>query len=195
LPKKGPGSAKTVTVKSATNAQSEVTLTQLFRMSRSDADYVPLLLANTMLSGEGTGSLLFEELRTRLGYVYTADSDFHVDLNGAEFSVSFASDPKNVKRANAAVVAMIKRLQTHPLAAIELQRAKAMLLAQRVLPLDSYTGVATDMLSGVDEGFASGGSDRWFWTALLQTTPAQIQHALRRVDPSHFTRVIVEPSR
>jgi zinc protease len=187
--------ARTVTVKSATNAQSEVTLTQLFHMSRADADYVPLLLANTMLSGEGTGSLLFEELRTRLGYVYTADSNFHVDLDGAEFSVSFASDPKNVKRANAAVVAMIKRLQTHPLAAVELQRAKALLLAQRVLPLDSYGGLAADMLSGAEDGYASGGSERWFWTALLRTTPAEVEHALRRVDPSRFTRVIVEPDR
>ncbi len=187
--------AKTVVVKSPTNAQSEVTLTQLFRMSRADADYVPLLLANTMLSGEGTGSLLFEELRTRHGYVYTADSNFHVDLNGAEFSVSFASDPKNVSKANAAVVAMIKRLQTHPLAEVELQRAKALLLAQRVLPLDSYTGLAGDMLSGAEEGFESTGGEQWFWTALLRTTPAQLEHALRRVDPARFTRVIVEPGK
>jgi zinc protease len=192
-PKQKVDPAKTVVVKSPTNAQSEVRLTQLFRMSRADADYVPLLLANTMLSGEGTGSLLFEELRTRRGYVYTADSNFHVDLNGAEFSVSFASDPKNVSKANAAVVAMIKRLQTHPLAEVELQRAKALLLAQRVLPLDSYTGVAADMLSGVEEGFENTGSEQWFWTALLRTTPAQLEHALRRVDPARFTRVIVEP--
>ncbi|HEY4440003.1 MAG TPA: pitrilysin family protein, partial [Candidatus Elarobacter sp.] len=187
--------AKTVTVKSSTSVQSEVTLTQLFHMSRADADYVPLLLANTMLSGEGTGSLLFEELRTRLGYVYNADSNFHVDPNGAEFSVSFATDPKNVKRANAAIVAIIRRLQTHPLAAVELQRAKALLLAQRVLPLDSYGGLADDLLSGVAEGYAAGGSERWFWTALLRTTPDQVEHALRRVDPERFTRVIVEPDR
>jgi predicted Zn-dependent peptidase len=147
-----------------------------------------------MLSGEGTGSLLFEELRTRRGYVYTADSNFHVDLNGAEFSVSFASDPKNVSKANAAVVAMIKRLQSHPLAEVELQRAKALLLAQRVLPLDSYTGLAGDMLSGVEEGFENTGCEHWFWTTLLRTTPAQLQHALRRVDPARFTRVIVEPT-
>ena len=192
-PKQKMDKAKTVTVKSASSAQSEVTLTQVFRMSRLDADYVPLLLANTMLSGEGTGSMLFAELRTRLGYVYTADSNFHVDLNGAEFSVSFASDPKNVSRANAAVVAMIRRLQTQPLAASELQRAKALLLAQRVLPLDSYDGLAADMLSGVEEGFETGGGEAWFWRALLRTTPAQVEHALRRVDPARFTRVIVEP--
>jgi zinc protease len=186
--------AQTVTVKVATNVQSEVTLKQLFAMRRSDPDYVPLLLANTILSGESTGSLLFEELRTRRGYVYSTDSDFHVDPTGAEFSVSFASDPKNVARANAAVVAIIKGLQARPLSAVELQRAKALLLAQRVLPLDSYSGVAADMISGARYGY-TGTSERWFWTALLETTPAQVQHALRRIDPDHFLRVIVEPEK
>ena len=137
---------------------------------------------------------MFQELRTRLGYVYTADSNFHVDLDGAEFSVSFASDPKNVSRANAAVAAMIRRLQTHPLAETELQRAKALLVAQRVLPLDSYDGLAADMISGAEEGYADG-SEAWFWKALLRTTPAQVAHALRRVDPARFTQVIVEPGR
>ncbi|MBV8749570.1 MAG: insulinase family protein [Candidatus Eremiobacteraeota bacterium] len=184
--------AKSVTVKSATNVQSEVTLKQVFAMRRDDADYVPLLLANTILSGEGTGSLLFEQLRTKYGYVYNADSDFSVGPTGAEFSVSFASDPKNVKRANAAVVSIIKSLQAHPLSAVELQRAKALLLAQRVLPLDSYTGLADDMISGAKDGYDNG-SEAWFWLALLQTTPAQLQHALRRIDPDHFVRVIVEP--
>ena len=182
---------ETVTVKSAVSVQSEVMLKQVFMMHRADPDYVPLILANTMLSGEGTGSMLMEELRTHLGYVYSIDSEFKVDHSGAEFTVSFASDPKNVKRANAAIVAMIKRLQAQPLSAVELQRAKAMLFAQRVLPLDSYSGLADDLLSGVKEGY--DGSSSWFWAALLRTTPAQVQHALRRIDPDHFLRVIVQP--
>jgi zinc protease len=186
--------SETVTVKVPTNVQSEVTLKQVFAMHRGDADYVPLLLANTILSGEGTGSMLFEELRTRRGYVYSTDSDFSVNRNEAEFSVSFASDPKNVGRANAAVVAMIKRLQRRALPEVELQRAKALLLAERVLPLDSYNGVADDMLRGARDGNALA-SEAWFWAALLQTTPAQLQHALRRIDADHFLRVIVEPDR
>jgi zinc protease len=184
--------AQTVTVKSASSAQSEVTLKQVFAMRRGDPDYVPLLLANTILSGEGSGSLLYEELRTHRGYVYSTDSDFDVGPTGAEFSISFASDPKNVARANAAVVAIVKRLQSRPLSAVELQRAKALLLAQRVLPLDSYAGVANDMVVNAKNGVDSL-SERWFWEALLRTTPAQLQHALRRIDADHFLRIIVEP--
>ena len=43
--------SETVPCRSETNVQSEVTLKQVFAMRRSDADYVPLLLANTILSG------------------------------------------------------------------------------------------------------------------------------------------------
>jgi hypothetical protein len=48
------------------------------------------------------------------------------------------------------------------------------------------------MIAGAKDGYESGG-EHWFWTAMLQTTPAQLQHALRRIDADHFLRVIVEP--
>ncbi|MBC5828913.1 MAG: insulinase family protein [Candidatus Eremiobacteraeota bacterium] len=183
----------TVTIKSAVNQQSEVTLKQLFTMRRSDADYVPMLLANIVLSGEGASSLLFDSLRTHYGYVYSVDSDVSVTQHGAEFTISYSADPRNVERAGAAAVAIVKRLQTAPLPLVELQRGKALLLAQRVLPLDSYDGIAAEFLAGAGEGYYTGGSDRWFWKALLDTTPAQLQHAMRRIDARRFLRVIVAP--
>lgn len=188
-----PSKALTVTVKSAVNTQSQVTLKQVFNLRRSDGDYVPLLLANTMLSGEGTGSLLYQNLRTHYGYVYNIDSSVDVNQNRAEFSISFASEPGNVNHAQAAAFAIIKRLQDKPLPAVELQRAKALLLAQRILPLDSYTGVAADMLGGAADGYYNEGSNEWFWQALIQTTPAQVQHAMQRINPERFIRVIVAP--
>ena len=186
--------AMSVTVKSATNTQSDVTLKQVLHLRGTDNDYVPLLLANTILSGEGTGSLLFANVRTRLGYVYSIDSDLSVKPEGAEFTISFASEPRNVDHAESAALAIIKQLQRSPLPLVELQRAKASLVAKRVLPLDSYSGVAEDMLSGDDGGAFARMSDRLFWSALLQTTPAQVEHAMRRIDAGRFVRVVVAPS-
>lgn len=184
--------SRSVTVRSRTNTISEVSLHEVIRLKRDDDDYVPMLLANVILSGEGTGSMLFVELRTRLGYVYTADSSVDVDQSGAQFSVSFASEPKNVDHADAAVVAIIKRLQRQPLPVEELQRAKTLLLAQRVLPLDSYDGVAAELLAGATDGFDTA-RERLFWLELLSTTPAQIEHALRRIDANRFLRIVVAP--
>lgn len=185
--------ASSVTVTSSTNTQSQVTLRQVLHLRGTDNDYVPLLLANTILSGEGTGSLLFQNLRTRDGYVYSVDSDLNLNSNGAEFSISFASEPKNVNNAESAALSIIKQMQHKPLPMVELQRAKASLLAKKVLPLDSYSGVADDMLAGAGGGYFANLIDRLFWQELLQTTPDQLEHAMRRIDSAHFVRVIVAP--
>lgn len=193
LPKRS-AKGETITVKSPSAAQSEVTLKQIIDVQRADSEYVPLLLANTMLSGEGTGSLLFKELRTRDGYVYNVDSDFDIDREGATFTITYASDPKDVDRAQAAAVAVIKRLQSVPLDDVELQRAKALLLAQRVLPLDSYGGVATHLLEDQRYAATAERTDS-FWKALVATTPQQIRDAMRRcLRPDRFLRVIVAPT-
>jgi zinc protease len=160
-------------------------------MTRDDPDYVPLQLANVILSGEGTGSLLMQELRTRRGYVYTVDSSIDVDQSGGRFSLNYASDRKNVARADLAALGVIRGLQYRLLPAVEVQKAKALLLAAKILPLDSYDGIASDMLSGVKDGYL-GGSD-WFWARLTKTTPEMIQHAMRRLDLRRFARVVVEP--
>lgn len=195
LPDRNKGKSKplSITVRSKTNSQSEVTLKEVFRLRRSDDDYVPLLLANTMLSGEGTGSLLFQNLRSHYGYIYNVNSSFDVTQDNAEITISFASAPQNVTRAQAAAMAVLRRLQSQPLPSVELQRAKALLLAQRVLPLDSYEGVAEDMLAGFKDGYYNDGSNRWFWDALVRITPAQIEHAMRRVAVDRFVRVVIAP--
>jgi len=182
-----------VTVKSSTNVQSQVTLKEVLHVRSYDADYVALELANTILSGEGTGSMLFQELRTRRGYVYGVDSDLSSQPEGAEFSITFASEPRDVNPAESAAIAIIKRLQQTQLPSVELQRAKASLLAKKVLPLDSYDGVASDMLAGASLGIAGNVSDRWFWRQLLAITPTELEHAMRRIDTSRFVRVVVEP--
>ena len=185
--------SRSVTVTSPTSTQSQVTLTQVINVHRGDADYIPLQLADTILSGEGTGSMLFRDVREKRGYVYDISSNMDIGRTSSTFSIDFASDPKNVARAQAAALADIKRLQTALIPLEDLQRAKALLLAQRVLPLDSYQGIASDILDTARSG-ATRSDDDAFWNDLLQTTPAQIRAAMRRwVRPDGFTRVMVAP--
>lgn len=184
---------KTVTVNSAASTHSEVTLTQVIGVRSGQMDAIALELANTMLSDEGTGSLLFRDLRTAHGYVYDADSSLSIGSSTSTFSVDFASDPKNVARAQAAAVAEIRGLQDRPVPEIELQRAKALLLAARVLPLDSYEGIASDILSSAKNGLTVADEDR-FWQRLLRITPAQVQQAVKKwINIDRFSRVILAP--
>lgn len=185
--------AKSVTVSSQSSAHSEVTLTQIIDVHSGQRDAIALELANTMLSDEGAGSLLFRDLRTEHGYVYNADSALDIGENTSTFSIDFASDPKNVSRAQAAAIAEIRRLQDKTVPDIELQRAKALLLAERILPLDSYGGIASDILNGAKNGLTVADQDA-YWGKLLRVTPQQVQAAVRKwIHLNHFSRVIVAP--
>ncbi len=182
-----------VRVTSPSSTHSEVTLTETIDVHRGSFDAIALSLADTMLSGEGIGSILFRDLRTRRGYVYEADSDLTIGRSNSTFSISFAADPKNVARAQAAALADVRALQERPVSEVELQRAKALLLARRILPLDSYDGIASDILSSAEIGYTSLDDDV-YWRLLIMTTPQQVQCAMRRyIKPSAFSRVIVAP--
>jgi len=185
---------QTITIKSPSLTQSQVTLKEILPMRLGDPDYAALLLANTILSGEGTGSLLFKELRIRDGYVYRVDSKFSIDQDAATFSISYASDPKDVDRAQAAAVAILRHLQSVPLDDVELERAKALLTADRVLPLDSYDGIARNLLTATDAGETPAQTGA-FWRKVLALTPAQLRAAVRRkLNPDAFVRVVLEPA-
>lgn len=192
-PKIKNSSRESVTVSSPSSTHSEVTLTQVINVHRGDSDAIPLALANTMLSDEGTGSMLFRDLRSSKGYVYQVNSSVNIGRSSSTFSIDFASDPKNVNRAQAAALADIRRLQTELVPLVELQRAKALLLAQQILPLDSYDGIAADILDTARYGRTQL-DDAYFWHSLIETTPEQVRSAMRRhVRTNGFTRVIVAP--
>lgn len=187
------GHQTSVTVTSPSSTHSEVTLSQVISVRRGNPDAIALSLADTMLSGEGTASILFRDLRTDRGYVYDASSDVSIGRSNSTFSIDFATDPKNVSKAQAAAIADIRRLQQMPVAVADLQRAKALLLAQRVLPLDSYDGIAGDILVNAETGFTAQDDDL-YWRLLLSITPQQVQSAMRRyVKPNGFSRVILAP--
>ena len=183
-----------VTVKSAASKQSDVTLTQAIGIQRGSSDVIALELANTVLSGEGTGSLLFRTVREQKGYVYTIDSSVDVERHGGTFSIAFASDAKNVAKAQATAVAEIERMRRDPLPEVDVQQAKALLLARDIVQLDTYSGLANDLLASAESGIDANDMYRYY-KLMLRTTPAQIRDAMRKyIDPKRFSRVIVAPS-
>jgi zinc protease len=179
-----------IVIASPAATQAQVTMRETFGLRRSDPEYVPLLIANTILSGEGTGSLLMRDLRTRRGYVYAIRSGLAVDETGATFEVSFDCAVRNERAARDAAIAVIRDLQTRPVTEADVRIAKDVLIARGVLRRDSYTGLADAMLdAAIDDG--DGAAE---WKALVTTTPAQVQHAMRLVDTTRFVRTSIEPT-
>lgn len=186
--------ASTVTVTSTVARQSDVTLTQPLSVRRESAEATAALeLANTILSGENTASLLYQDVRSSSGYVYSIDSSMDIGSTSSTFTIDFASDPRNVGKAQAAALGVIERMRAHPLPPQELQRAKALLLAQRVLPMDSYDGLASDLYDNAANGW-TGSDEHDYWVRMLAITPGELRDAMRRyVNVRHFSRVIVAP--
>lgn len=184
---------ESTTIVSATATQSEVTLSQHIDLRRGDRDVVALQLANTMLSREGTGSMLFQNVRKEHGYVYSIGSSLDVGANGSTFNVTFASDPKNENPAQQAATATIERLRRFPPSASQLALAKAMTLSHYFVSLDSYSSVAHDLLQTAELGLDANDVSRYY-TRVLAVSPADVQRAMKRwIDPQKFARVVIAP--
>ncbi len=185
--------SRSTTVTSTTTQQADVTLTQRVPLRRGEQDVIALQLANTMLSGEGTGSMLFNDVRKDKGYVYSIDSDLSVSQTGSTFQLTFASDPKNVDAAQRTAARTLERLRRFPPSDSDLALAKAMTLSNFIVSVDSYDGLATELLASAEDGVDANGLSRYY-SQVLATSPKDVQRAMQRwIDPSKFTRVIVAP--
>ncbi|HEY9181187.1 MAG TPA: insulinase family protein, partial [Candidatus Baltobacteraceae bacterium] len=189
---------KSVNVPSADAKQSTVKLTELLAVHQDDPRFIALELANTILTGEGTGSELFDDLRKNTGYVYSVGSTLDIGKVRSTYQFTFAADPKNADIAAARLLADVRHLQTDLVSDDELTRAKETVLARSVLPLASYGSIAAQLLASASgtrtletQAYAKTGGA---WDTLLSITPRQIRDAMARwVRVQDFVRVTITP--
>jgi len=184
----GPSNAD---VPSPTAAQTSVRLVELLPIHRNNPDRFALMLADTMLTGEGASSILTDDLRTRNGYVYDVGSTLDIGRQRSTYTFSFGAAPKDVASAEAALRAELRALQTQPVSNDMLARAKAVWLARSTLALDSYFGLALAIRPASDAG-----DSRENWKALLAVTPAQVRDAMAKwVRVDRLARIAIVPIR
>jgi len=95
-------------------------------------DFLALRLIDTLLSG-GTASRLFRGLREEKRLAYDTASTYPVMASCSRFTVYAVTRNAEMEEARAALVAVLERLQTDPVPAAELQRAKAYLKSRYLL--------------------------------------------------------------
>ena len=173
--------------------QTDVTLAETIPLSYNGADYPILLLGNAALSG-GFGSLLYHDVRELHGYAYSVDSSFGGGRNRTTFSVNYGADPKNAEPAQKLIFADLRTMQTKPLAPDRLIRAKALLLGQLPVAMESFEGVADTLLSyaATDRPLDT---DRRYAQAQFAATATAVRDAMAKwVRPSGFARVQLVPA-
>jgi zinc protease len=142
LPPTPPNIAATVAVPDASRVQDNVYLAQTLSMTRTDPDYYALALGNAVLAGGFYASRLSIDLRKTSGLVYSVNSTLQSGRTRSIWLVNYASDPDKVKRAGAIAAEDLHRMQTAPVGASELARAKAILLREMPLAESSINEIA-----------------------------------------------------
>ena len=193
LPPVPPNPAVIIAVPDKSRVQDRVTLAQTLDLVLANPDYYPLQLGNTVLGGGFYSSRLSRVVRMSAGLVYSIDSALQAGKTRSVYSVEYASDPQNVSRVHTMIERELQQMRTVPVTAVELQRAKA-LLVHRIPLEESSIGEIAQRLIGrsvlelpLDE--PTHAARRY-----LDTNAEQVRAAFNKyVDPERLSRVSQGP--
>jgi zinc protease len=134
LPAVPPNSGSQTAVPDPSRVQDSVSLVETLGLTRSDPDYYALRLGNAVLGGGFYASRFSRDIRENAGLVYSIDSFIEAGRTRGLYFVDYACEPGNVTKVQDAVIRELESMQTAPVTADELHRAKALLL--REIPLN-----------------------------------------------------------
>jgi predicted Zn-dependent peptidase len=170
--------------------QSEVVVQSTTHLKKKDADYFPVLMANSILGGGGEARL-FLNLREDKGYTYGSYSSIGNNKRTATRFRATASVRNEV--TDSAVVELlreIKRMRTDLVSESELKKAKAKYVGSFVRSLENPATIAQFALEIATEGL-----DQDFYKNYLDNINAVTVEDVRRVAQNYFNvnqaRVVV----
>lgn len=170
-------------------AQSEIRIGHP-GVARSDPDYFPLLVMNTLLGGSFT-SRLNQNLRETHGYTYGARSSFAMRRGVGPFVAGAAVVTAKTDSALVEFFSELNRIRTEPVPQDELERAKRYLALGLPRGLETNSALASSLadlaVHGLDASFYNSYVDR-----LMAVTAQDVQRvASRHVRPGEAVIVVV----
>jgi predicted Zn-dependent peptidase len=154
-----------------------------------EADYLPLRLVDTLLSG-GTSARLFQKIREEKHLAYEVSTIFPPQVTGTGFSMYAITRSGVLEKTKAALVAELGRLQADTVPAVEVQRAKALMKGRYLLSHQYSAQYAFDLawyeMSGLGVDY-----DRRLAQAIDAITPADIQRVSRTYFTHYYLVVII----
>ena len=113
-------------------------------VTRTDADYFPLLVANTILGG-GASSRIFANIREKMGYAYDVHSAAMPLKDSGTFSVATQVRNEVLVPAIQALLAEMREIAAKDVSADELATAKNYLSGVFVIRLETQDGLASQL--------------------------------------------------
>jgi zinc protease len=152
LPSAPPNAPGAVAVPDASRVQDRVVLAHTLALARSDPDFYPLQLGNTVLGGSFYSTRLSIDLRKNSGLVYSVASVLQAGRTRSVYLIEYACDPENVTKAANLAAQELVTMQTTPVGADELTRVKAYLVRQIPLSESGLADIARGLLGRTELG-------------------------------------------
>jgi predicted Zn-dependent peptidase len=174
--------------------KADATQTQIrfgnISIARNHPDYVPAIVANTILGG-GFTSRLIEELRVKRSLTYSAWSQFVARLTGGDFRLGTFTKSPTTAETLALALAVEGEFRSQPPPRAVLDKAKAYLRGQFPLRLESPDALATRLAEIEFYGLPED-ELRTFRSRVAAVTPAEVQRvAQRHMPPPDDVAVVV----
>lgn len=186
----GPAPAPRALVIDMPDAGQAAVLAGVRAVSRSDADYYPLTLANTVL-GSGSNGRLFEEVRTKRALSYGSYSSFGARAGQAVLAASAQTKNETADEVADVILEQFELLGTAPLDEKTLQKRRLFLGGSYARALETSSGfngiVAGLLQQGIEPDEAAKLAER-----LQAVSPqAALDVSKRIVRPENVTLIIV----
>lgn len=170
--------------------QSEVVVQSTTYLAKKDADYFPVLMANSILGGGGEARL-FLNLREDKGYTYGSYSSIgNSKITATRFRASASVRNEVTDSAVVEIVNEIKRIRTDLVSEIELKKAKAKYVGNFVRSLED-----PEIIASFAYEIATENLDPDFYKNYLDRINAVTVEDVKRVAQKYFNvdqaRVVV----
>ncbi len=175
-------------VKREGSAQTFITLT-FEAPSVVDRDYPLFRVVNTLL-GEGIGSVMFQELREKKGYAYSAGSIYSARLKGGRLILYIGTSPEKEKQVLSDLKSLIRNLLTF-VTSESVRRAKKYLIGN--YKIEHETRSKLSWYFGFWETIGRGHVyDELFIKEVESISQEEVKSALEKLALSPYYTVVVK---
>ncbi len=116
-------------------------------IARSDPNYYPMLVCNSILGRFGLGGRLGQRIRQEMGLAYYAYSTFSANRGPGTWRAGAGVNPKDVAQTIAAILAEIARITARPMTDEELADVQRNLSGSLPLRLETNAGIGGYLLN------------------------------------------------
>jgi len=102
---------------------------------------IPFFMLSNILGGPALNSRLNLTLREKYGFVYGVEASYAPYVDTGLFSISFATDPRNVKKSINLVLKEINNLKSKKLGQLQLHKAKQQIKGQLAMSEENNNGM------------------------------------------------------